>query len=191
MIYVKPGKQSRAWPAAQGAADTCACLRSQDASGPHAGAPAESPRTTRPRTQVGAVLAVNGRSFELGDADEATLKVMAADPAAFPAADADQALRRLARQLAPPAPAGAAAARALRGAAGPAAGGGGGAGLTARRLHATLAGCGVEVPGGLHGAIMLVRALACGGTGAVDRAGRPAADAYVAPVADVLRALGL
>jgi hypothetical protein len=50
--------------------------------------PAANPPAPRP--QVGATVTVSGRAFLLEDADEATLKAMAADPAAFPFADARQ-----------------------------------------------------------------------------------------------------
>ena len=43
-----------------------------------------------PRLQVGGALVISGRTFVLEDADEATLKAMAADPATFPFADARQ-----------------------------------------------------------------------------------------------------
>jgi hypothetical protein len=60
--------------------------------------------------------------------------------------------------------------------------------MTARQLHEALATCGVTAPAGLHGSVVLLRAL-CGA--GCETPGLPAAGAYAAPVADVASALGL
>ncbi|GBF93662.1 hypothetical protein Rsub_06765 [Raphidocelis subcapitata] len=165
--------------------------------------------------QIGGVLRVSGRHFELTDADEATLGLMERAPSAFPASDGAAAARALASELGARPEAAARAARALAalagaggGAGGDGRGGGAGAAagpprVTARELHAILSGCGLAAaarPGGLHRSVALVRALAggggggggggSGGGGARAPPGRPAAEVS-APVADAARALGL
>jgi len=175
------------------------------------------PKTHKQPKQIGAVLTVSGRHFELQGADEATLKIMEADTVNFPVADPHHVQRLLLDQLGAQPEVAARLAQRLGGFAA-------GRGrplnqqlpsdstmITARQLHGLLMECGVAVAEGaaaggggavgLHSAVTLVRALTGGGRsdggdggGVGERvptvAERTAAE-VVAPVADVMSVLGL